>query len=1069
MSTGRITRIEPNDPQESELRPGNYYEKVTELESVRDWGVPKGELVLITKVEGEKVHYTCGEGGWSWDRESFLKEFKYAPDGASRRQREVLQLMEEINAAQRETGSISEAINAFNPHVGTDGQIEGGDEVSYAERAALIGEVPEEEAEGESDVMDAGEIAANPTAALVAAASGVNAMESIQRNVAGAQNLIVKIQKRMAYKGKRLHALLKEQETAVAAQMKKFQEQIAVMKEISWTISIFMGSEEKIVCVKGGAPAPEGTIITIRQLVLYCDEESLIAADDGGMDFENLDEFDEWIKDPKHIQQVAPDPKCVVALKVRRHDKHYCDSPWLNSMMNEENRYTYFLVRNGERIYRIATELSVGETLFPVSTEFDEMFLVDNHHRDPRKRTKERMEPGSDAYMKAMKQASARERHYFRIILFLHALTMRTPVFNPLPPEGINLIDRKASEKYLRYVYDAEKLLPTGRLPFWQWQRELNEKLEVGHRIVGVFDLFGDSVGYIKSDDSRITPRRANRPDNLTLHTIERREKNALVILYKRTESYGEYNKRAACRLYRNDRFIINYDLATVDEMEFYLASRTDRVDYISLVPLLQTAIKMKRREAKAEAPFRKLLIGEIAKAHNVKIAEAASSIDDLISWWKFKNREYRALSKDDAKALRMIVTEFGHRLKRAAEREKQSIVHEAIIEQIRRAEPNVLFIGHKKGRTYLALVPHNAENVFVRETEWVYDPKAKVVTRTTEKEWRVVDSRRLRWEKLWASDRWEGWRFDARIEQHLTDPERDEASRFIWTDIARMVIGDRKMGAVEDIAFGEDEIIIKYNGVGENNRRGDVFWPLALTFQKLGELHAWFCDNRGVLPPKASLTKSRHGETNVHIAGASYKWEREGGKIGGALKVSYVNTNSYSISPAAKPWRPGYKGVLADGKDVLFLIWESNTVIRKLSERTQELKAANRERERLRSIVNEAGWIVERVMKEEQERKAFDKFMEEYGDAELWKDELKKLDLPSLFAHATERAAAHLVERGIDINGLTVGELFEKAEPFGFKFENDDNDLNVDRGIRIELKPSEEESVEEEDDEEEW
>jgi hypothetical protein len=91
-------------------------------------------------------------------------------------------------------------------------------------------------------------------------------------------------------------------------------------------------------------------------------------------------------------------------------------------------------------------------------------------------------------------------------------------------------------------------------------------------------------------------------------------------------------------------------------------------------------------------------------------------------------------------------------------------------------------------------------------------------------------------------------------------------------------------------------------------------------------------------------------------------------------------------------------------------------------------------------------------------------RFIEDYLDASLWPDHRKTLKLPRYphYRHGgggvVDRLAAHLVERGQVIDGLTVAEMAERS---GL-------DLNVPKdlaNLRVALGPEPEEEEEEDED----
>src|SRR5665648_239944 len=212
---------------------------------------------------------------------------------------------------------------------------------------------------------------------------------------------------------------------AMAKMLEPLMAQVQLLNEGIWTINLYLGRDEEIHTLTEGPPAPAGTPIHVRQQVLAMDEETAINAEDGGMDVRSIEQFDQWVTaDPAHLHQVLPETRGVVAIMPRRKDRDYGDA-WANVKLNEANKQTWWLIRNGANLYRMLTDFQVGARLVPGRNEFTSIF-VDRW-------TKEPLQPGTDAWMKAEKAAGQRERHFMRIALILQGLVDRTAVFHPLP------------------------------------------------------------------------------------------------------------------------------------------------------------------------------------------------------------------------------------------------------------------------------------------------------------------------------------------------------------------------------------------------------------------------------------------------------------------------------------------------------------------------------------------------------------------------------------------------------------------------------------------------------------
>ena len=142
-----------------------------------------------------------------------------------------------------------------------------------------------------------------------------------------------------------------------------------------FNVALYAGLEEEIVEVVKGKPAPAAEPIRVYQRRLYMDEESLIAYKAGGLEFDKLEDFDAWMAEPENRDRLLPFPRCIVAFRIRRFKKpytfagkslqEYVSFCFESSKRDEQNMRTFLYMRNGESLYRLATEIDFGEQLYP--------------------------------------------------------------------------------------------------------------------------------------------------------------------------------------------------------------------------------------------------------------------------------------------------------------------------------------------------------------------------------------------------------------------------------------------------------------------------------------------------------------------------------------------------------------------------------------------------------------------------------------------------------------------------------------------------------------------------------
>ena len=86
-------------------------------------------------------------------------------------------------------------------------------------------------------------------------------------------------------------------------------------------VELYAGTSEEVVQIREGDRAAADERVVLYQRRRYMDEECLLKYEHGGMDFQNIGEFDEWIAKEDNFERLLPDPRCIVAFRVRREMK----------------------------------------------------------------------------------------------------------------------------------------------------------------------------------------------------------------------------------------------------------------------------------------------------------------------------------------------------------------------------------------------------------------------------------------------------------------------------------------------------------------------------------------------------------------------------------------------------------------------------------------------------------------------------------------------------------------------------------------------------------------------------
>jgi hypothetical protein len=154
------------------------------------------------------------------------------------------------------------------------------------------------------------------------------------------------------------------------AVMSEMKDSVGVIDDHIFNISLYAGLAEECVMCSDGEPAEYHEKLHVMQRRLYMDEESLMDYRTGGMEFNGLRKYDQWISKPINRDRIMPFPRCIVAMRVRRFTKDREPSRCITSSivrMNKEfdDKLTYLYIRNGEKVYRLICEIDFDEMIFP--------------------------------------------------------------------------------------------------------------------------------------------------------------------------------------------------------------------------------------------------------------------------------------------------------------------------------------------------------------------------------------------------------------------------------------------------------------------------------------------------------------------------------------------------------------------------------------------------------------------------------------------------------------------------------------------------------------------------------
>ena len=447
-------------------------------------------------------------------------------------------------------------------------------------------------------------------------------------------------------------------------QVGKLRERVEDLMRVITVLNLYTGTTVDIHQIAEGDPAPAKEPLSLRQRILFMDEELCVHLEREA-DYKDVDLFFEWIKEPANRDIIAPEPRCVVCLKPKRFDRQYrSGDPLWDRMQNEWNHHTFVVIRNGDNLWWFESEdLEVYEWAFP-HEDFEEKFLKelnDGHFRESK-----------------TKRHTDTKYRVIKYMMFLQGLIdQKQDLIGPTSTKT-NLMKMQG----VSLIRDDENTIGTGRKPWREFRKEKNALIRRGTRILYIaaplyYDTWGKRMRP-QSEGGRFIRFYTNDfsqpqyPDTGLYHADEvevvshyengkpvMKKNEELVFRYlpgdtvfDRTEfDYRERKNRVSWQ-YSND-WVLNYDAVTVEELESYLWDRTLRTDFVTMIPVLMEMRRRKLKEAADEEAFKALLSEDIRKETGA--APSPASMDEAVSWWKSKVIYTRALRSDDRKAWSMI------------------------------------------------------------------------------------------------------------------------------------------------------------------------------------------------------------------------------------------------------------------------------------------------------------------------------------------------------------------------------------------------------------------------------
>ena len=404
------------------------------------------------------------------------------------------------------------------------------------------------------------------TTALATVASSADVKEYKNALVKAEEETLPELFKKLKDANRELVRWASASVLPVLAMTGKAEKVVDEIKDRVFTIELYAGLLEDVTCLRKGEPAAMNERLRIMQRRCYMDEECLIGYRTGGVDINDLEGFDEWLCEDENMNRILPFERCMVAFQVRRNVKHRewdgtLSGVFVKMHMDQSDKLTFLYIRNGDRIYRMNTEIEFDYKLFPDKDELvleDKMWgkvfggkdvITDGHYQDmlseqnEKKRLSDEWEknnpdgeyfdnphrhwdrylerdyepydPSSVYFDDIDKRVKDKIRDYNRIAYVVQGLMDRSEVLHPHPQA--KLWSREGFEQLVELVYDADRVLnPSAEPPdFEAYRLKCNESLGPGSITVGQDDFWQkrEAVKYNDAENRRIYSSRYSHHD----------------------------------------------------------------------------------------------------------------------------------------------------------------------------------------------------------------------------------------------------------------------------------------------------------------------------------------------------------------------------------------------------------------------------------------------------------------------------------------------------------------------------------------------------------------------------
>ena len=393
---------------------------------------------------------------------------------------------------------------------------------------------------------------------------------------------------------------LEKQKQELESQITEMEKWLKGKYRVICAYETYLGTKEEIVELIGEGKTSNEPI-HLYQAVRFMDEEYGIVnlekikettyVEMDAFDYKNIDLFDKWITE--NYKMFIPSERGIVMWRIRRLNKDYGDT-WENMVCNGYNTNCYFLIRNGERLYRVFSDVSSKE---------DTMFPTEQQSLEAGRKWSTSKEFDQESFME-------NTLPWKYILVAIQGILDRTNILGTDCQFKTNLICGLFDKEKIVLVRDKERkdLIGDSTMPSWyDYLKENRNKTKIGDRII-ITDLWGsknyyightDDISFICDHNIGWRRRWVGIPDRSKVYEIKDydEKKDKYKILYFE-ERWSDDTKKKRTAIWLNKDEFFNISQTTEKDLKYYLNDRRERENYLDMLPKIKLAYKYFKTKA---------------------------------------------------------------------------------------------------------------------------------------------------------------------------------------------------------------------------------------------------------------------------------------------------------------------------------------------------------------------------------------------------------------------------------------------------------------------------------------